>query len=1003
MATISPVLSLTPLARRELGESLHGRVSFEPTTLGLYATDASHYQQTPLAVVIAQHPDDVRTALRLAHRHKIPVTPRGGGTSLSGQTFGPGIVIDVSQHLDQTLEINLDDPYARVQPGVVRDQLNDQLKPHGHHFAPDPATGNRATIAGMIGNNAAGMRSIRYGQTIDHVLELTVALCDEHATVITLGPESAEQWGHNSRGESAAARIHRGVRHLIEDHHGEIQDHYPKVMRRVAGYALDRFALHPHGSPADRDAGLAPVPPGQRWNLAHLICGSEGTLAFILEAKIRLTPLPAATAMCVVQFDDVLEALGHVQTINATNPSAVELLDQVVLTEARRNPATRHMATFIHGDPAAMLIVEYAGPILEATHHQARQLADRLSQNDIGHAHRVYTTASEQAHVWNTRKLGLGLISNTTGPVKGQAFVEDAAIPLPHLREYARRLTELCQSLDVPCSLYGHASVGVIHFRPMLDLHREDHRETMRQIAEQAFAWCCEFHGCFSGEHGDGLVRGQFVKPFYGERLYQAFRKLKRLFDPAHLMNPGKIVDTPAMTDAALLRYGRDYRVAEIDSAFAHADQGGFRLAVEQCNGVGACRKIGSGTMCPSYMATKNERDSTRGRANALRLAMSGQLGDRPEIALASPQIDAVLSLCLSCKACKQECPNRVDMSRLKADVLHLQHQQHGTPRGHRLIGRMPALAAMAAGPWAPVVNAMQASRAGRWALERWAGLDRRRVSPAFARRTLAGCLKSRHRKFGHEPRGRVVLFDDTYMRYFEPTVGLRALDLLESLGYEVTLANAGCCQRPAMSKGLLDDAATAGLKTMEALDRYAKANLTILAVEPSCASALTDDLPDLVSKHTLARRVAKQVRLLSDFLAEHHEDLQQLGLRSDHERLLVHGHCHEKALYGTAGLTTLLEASGATVRMTDAGCCGMAGSFGYEQYEISKQVAADRLLPTLDRHGDWAVAASGFSCRHQIRDFAQRDARHWLEYLTIGSTPSICFHQASLPPIMEA
>ena len=982
--------SLHPNAVETLKQTVRGEVYTDLATCGLYATDASHYQQMPMAVIAPLDEQDVLASLRVAHDFRIPLTPRGGGTSLSGQTFGPGIVIDISQHIDQVLEVNTDDsaqPWARVQPGVVRDRLNEQLKPQGLHFAPDPATGNRATVAGMIANNTSGTRSILYGKTSDHVLELKVALAD--GTVLHFKPENDDQWQQHSQGESRSATLHRGVKQLVLQHQDEIARRFPKVMRRVAGYALDAFVN-------END-------PTKPWNLANLITGSEGTLAFILEAKIKLTPLPKATALCVVHYADALDGLRQVEAINATGPAAVELLDRVVLTEAKRNPATQHMATFIEGDPAIVLIVEYFGDTPEDAAGKARALEEKLKQRNTSggsggtsgggaagaspsqlgaYAYVVRSDAAGQRDVWETRKLGLGLISNVYGSTKGQAFVEDAAIPLPHLPEYIGRLMRLCESLEVDFSMYAHASVGVIHFRPSLDLHLPEHQQKMAHIAERAFEWCCEFHGCFSGEHGDGILRGQFIKPFYGNTLYEAFRQLKRLFDPDNLMNPGKIVDTPSMTDPSLLRYGENYRVAEIPSAFRHEDQGGFRLAVEQCNGVGACRKVGSGTMCPSYMATRREHESTRGRANILRLAMSGQLGSNPVESLAGDEVDDVLSLCLSCKACKQECPNSVDMSRLKADAMHFRHQQHGTPLSHRLIGMMPHYAPLAAGP-------------SRWLTEKLAGIDRRRVAPSYARHKLSDLIKHRRTQLSANGRNantaqtsqkQVVLFDDTYMRYYEPDIGVRALDLLEALGYEVILAEAGCCQRPAISKGLLDHAAEHGQQTMANLDHFARQGLTILAVEPSCASALTDDLPDLVPNARIAQRVAGQVQLLDAFLYQHLDELKQLGLQTEHDKLLVHGHCHEKALYGTSTLESVLQATGAKVSMVEAGCCGMAGSFGYEHYDLSKQVAEDRLLPALRAHDEsWQVIAPGFSCRHQVHDFANREALHWVQTLKVG------------------
>lgn len=972
-----------------LRQQIRGDCHADQVRLGLHATDASHYQQWPRYVVIPRDEADCLAALRLAHEAHIPLTPRGAATSLSGQTFGPGMVLDLSEHMDQVLEVNPGERWVRVQPGVVRDRLNHQIHATGLHFAPDPATSNRATIGGMIGNNSSGTRSIVYGKTLDHVLELKLALPD--GSVMTVGPEDAATWHRNSLGDEPAAQIHRGVQQIIEQNQNEILARYPDIPRRVSGYNLDEFV---DGAGFTGKASVRPGDDPKAWNLAHLVVGSEGTLALVLEAKLRLTLLPKATAIAVLHFFDVLEALRTVPRINAHNPSAVELLDRVVLREARVNPATRELATFIEGDPAGMLVVEMFGQTLDEARQRVERLVDELKQHDIGYAHPIHTEPAEQQQVWDTRKLGLGLISNTFGSVKGQAFVEDACVPLEHLPEYIGKLMNLCEKLEVNYSLYAHASVGVIHFRPMLDLHRSEHRQIMQTIAEQAFDWSVEFGGVFAGEHGDGILRGQFVPRFFGPKLYEAFRQVKQLFDPHNLMNPGKIVDAPSMVDPSLLRYGNQYRIAEIPSAFAHRDQGGFRLAVEQCNGVGACRKVGSGVMCPSYMATRDEKDTTRGRANALRLAMSGQLGDDPVAALGSDGVYEVLELCLSCKACKQECPNAVDMSRLKSDALHFRHQTQGAPLVSWVIAQTPRLAKLASGPWAGLINAVQASgiarRMNAWVL----GMDARRVLPGFASQTLSRQLKKRRKTSGDTPQpahpGRqVVLFDDTYSNYFEPSPGVAAVRLLEGLGYDVQLAKAGCCQRPAISKGMLDIARERGAATMEALDVYARQGLPIVVLEPSCASALREDLPDLIDDQALGERVASQVQLLEVFLSNQLETgvIQPEQLHCDAERLLVHGHCHEKASVGMQPLMRLLQSlPGVEAKLIDAGCCGMAGSFGYEHFDVSKKVAEERLLPALREHDEsWQVVAPGFSCRHQIADFADRKACHWVECVSAG------------------
>ena len=618
-----------------------------------------------------------------------------------------------------------------------------------------------------------------------------------------------------------------------------------------------------------------------------------------------------------------------------------------------------------------------------------------LQAKGIGYAWPIRTDKQGQANVWSVRKVGLGLISNVPGPVKGQAFVEDACVPVEVLAEYIERLQGVCREFDVPTTMYAHASVGVIHFRPRLDLHLPEHREKMVAIANRAFEMVCQYGGVFAGEHGDGLVRGEFIPRYYGPQLYEAFRQIKGLFDPGNVMNPGKIVDTPSMISN--LRYGDAYRPVAVPTLFQYREQGGFQLAVEQCNGVGACRKLDAGTMCPSFMATRDEEASTRGRANALRLAMSGQLGDD---ALASGRMKQVLELCLACKACKTECPNAVDMARLKSEVLQMHHDRHGVPLGYRMVGGMPQLARWLAGPLAHIVNFVARLPGYGWLLEKVAGIDRHRAMPPFATRTLKQLLRTRKvgRLSSAVPHGsgdpcyvarpKVVLFDDTYANYLEPRVGLSAVELLEGCGYEVLLAQAGCCQRPRLSKGLVRQAKRDGTKTMQKLDAYARQGLTILCLEPSCATALADDLPDLIDDAELGRRVAGCVTMIDVFLEREVAAGRIAPLGANAKAFLLHGHCHQKAEFGTAAIHGhFARMPGVTCEEVDSGCCGMAGSFGYEHYELSRQIGERRLLPAVRQavaEGK-TVIACGISCRHQIRDLLGVEAKHWVEVVRAG------------------
>lgn len=948
----------------ELRSRVKGDVATDVATLGLYATDASIYQITPVAVCTPQDDDDVRAAIDTAARHGVTILPRGGGTSLAGQTVGESLILDFSKYMNRILELNVEERWVRVQPGVVRDELNDELKEHRLHFAPDPATANRANFGGMIGNNSSGTRSIVYGKTIDHVLDMRVVLA--RGEVLEFKALSPGDYETACADQSDAGRIYRGVRRILEENRAEIEARFPKVMRRVGGYSLDEF------------------PEGQPWNLSKLMTGSEGTLATMLDARVNLEPLPDATVITVIHFDDLLEAIRAVEPIIAHGPSAVEILDRTVIDLARNNLSSAPLCHFLEGNPAAVLIVELFGSDEADARSRAQGVIDDIRDRGMGYAFPVFTDAPRQADVWAVRKNGLGLMLGVKGDRKPTPFIEDAAVPVAVLPEYIDKVLAFCKGRDVPVAMYAHASVGVIHVRPMLDLRTAEDVENLKIISDYALELVMGYEGSWSGEHGDGLVRSPQMETFFGEQIYGAFKEVKALFDPDNLMNPGKIVDAPPIDQN--LRYGTTYAIDDLSLMFHYREDGSFGAAVEMCTGVGACRKTLSGTMCPSYMATRDERHTTRGRANALRLAMTGQLGAS---GLASHELYDVLDYCLSCKACKSECPSNVDMAKLKSEFLQVYHDVHGTRRRDRMLAESPRMAARLAGPLAPVINAVQGSALGRRIIEATIGIDRRRRLPSYAGRSLTSWFAGRA-PVADGAAGTVVLYDDTFLNYFEPQVGRAAVELLEGCGYRVVLAQAGCCQRPRISHGFLRDAKREGTRTLQALDRYISQGLPVLVSEPSCAAALTDDLPDLVDDADLAERVRSNVMMIDVFLdreLEAHKIDPHFATASNN--VLVHGHCNQKALYGTAGMNRILERAGMTVEEVDSGCCGMAGSFGYEKehYELSQIIGERRLFPAvrkLDPEAD--LVACGFSCRHQIADATGRQASHWVQVVRAGS-----------------
>jgi len=974
---------------RELKARVRGEVYFDEISRGLYSTDASIYQIKPVAVVVGRDEADVQAAVETAAKYKVSILPRGAGTSLAGQAVAEAMVIDFSKYVNRILEINPQQRWVRVQAGMVLDELNRALLGDNLHFPIDPATSDRATVGGMIGNNASGTRSLLYGMTVDQVLEVKVLLVRQGRSEILELKESAPK---DARQNSPAVQeIMAGVKRIVEANESEIKARFPKVQRKVSGYNLDWFVGGRGGA-------------GQ--NLAKLIVGSEGTLATILEAKLALAPLPETRCLCVVHFGQLREALEAVKGILEFEPSAVEILDRYVLEQARVSAATAGFCGFWESDPAAVLVVEFFGDKARTAEQKANGFSSAMRKKQVGFAWSVVSEPDEQAGVWAVHKNGLGLMAKAGGQAKPAAFIEDACVPVEKLADYVCGVLEFCRGLEggqegnaghsIPISMYGHAGAGTIHIRPMLNLKRQEDIDKMMAISDYAFELVMKYRGAWSAEHGDGRVRSSQIERFFGPAVYGAFKQVKRLFDPEGLMNPGVIVD-PQQPDVNL-RYGAGYPELtdeDLKSQYHYRSYGegqaadktdepksGFAALVEMCSGVGACRQLGEGTMCPSYRATRDEKHSTRARANILRLAMTGQL---PKVAMTSKELFEVLELCLSCKACKSECPNNVDVAKLKSEFLQWYHDAHTPGLRELMIANSPLMAGLCAGAAAPLINFVLHTALARKLLEVAAGFDSRRRTPSYARVPFLKWYAKRAAPKG-AANGRVVLFDDTYMKYHQTNVGIAAVELLESCGYEVIPARAGCCQRPRISHGFLRKARREGEKTLRNLDRYIQQGLQVVVVEPGCASALTDDLPDLIDDEQLARRIRENVMMIDVFLARQLEDGKlDCEFTSRFEKVLIHGHCHQKSLYGTSAMKEILRRiPHVTVEEVDSGCCGMAGSFGYEKehYDLSMQVGQERLFPAVRRAKDAAVVACGFSCRCQIEDGTGVRPMHWVEVL---------------------
>ena len=922
----------------ELRRQIQGEVRFDTITRALYSTDASVYLIRPLGVVIPKNREDVIRIVQICGRMRCPLTMRGGGTSQAGQAIGEGLQVDTSKYFNRVLEVNAEERWARVEPGVVLDELNAQLAPLGLRFAPDISTASRATIGGMMANNSAGARSVLYGKTIDHVLEQTVVLADGSIVEFREIPrEQVPSGDHNME-----ARCYQTVLRLAAQHASEIDRRYPKVLRRVAGYNLDAFVDSP------------------TVNLAKMMIGSEGTLGVVLEAKLRLVPLPKAKAVMVIEFADLLEALSAAPVIVGHGPSAVEVMDKSILDNTRQNAnLDRIRKSFIQGDPAATLCVEFYGDTKEDLPPRLTDLENDLRARRLGYRYHTDTDPVTQARIWSLREAALGLSMAMKEDAKSISFVEDTAVEPEKLSEYIGRFLKIVREHGTTAGVYAHASVGCLHVRPVVNLKTAEGVAKFESLAQAVANLVLEFGGALSGEHGDGLVRGPFMRQMFGDTLYEAFREIKRTFDPHGIFNPGKIVDSPPLTSN--LRFGAGYQTPQVTTFFDYSEYGGFGGAVEMCSGVGACRKKLSGTMCPSYMATRDEKDSTRGRANTLRLAMAGRLG---ESGLGDEGVFRVLDLCLECRACKAECPVGVDVARFKSEFLADYWERHGTPLRARALGDV-ALASAWGSRFAPLSNWVAGAAAPML------GIDGRRKLPAWRRKTFA-------RQAAPASGRPIALFNDTFTNHYDPEIGIAAVEVLERGGCSVDVVRPGCCGRPLISQGLLAEARAQAAKVVDGLWPIAGRGGKILFLEPSCLSAVKEDVPSLLrgERQTMARAVAAECMLFEEFAAG-----LDLPLRAGPQRVLLHGHCHQKSMgLLDASKALLSKIPGATVVDLDAGCCGMAGSFGYtrEHFDVSVAIANRKLLPAVRamQAGD-VLAAPGTSCRHQVADLSGVAAQH--------------------------
>ncbi len=969
------------LARR-LRAECRGDVLFDAASRGRYATDASIYQIFPIGVVVPRDEDDAKTALAVARDLEVPVLPRGAGSSQCGQTVGEALVVDHSRSLNRILAVDREAMTATVQPGVVLDQLNAHLQPHGLWLPVDVSTSAQATIGGMAGNNSCGSRSIAYGNMVHNVIGIDAILAD--GSEVAFGPSGTmSRSGRSGALVDALAAV--GAREK-----DEIEKMYPRVLRRVGGYNLDVYAPQ----------SVLAYTNDRSVNLAHLLVGSEGTLAYFSHITLKLLRLPAHRVLGVVNFPSFRSAMEATQHIVKLEPTAVELVDRTMIDLARGNPAFRPVIDrALIGEPAAILLVEFAGGDAAELSTRLDRLGELLGDLGLSDAVVRMTAPQAQKELWEVRKAGLNIMMSMKGDGKPVSFIEDCAVPLEHLGEYTERLSEVFRKHGTTGTWYAHASVGTLHVRPILDMRRQGAAQ-MRAIAEEASAMVREYKGAYSGEHGDGLCRGEWVAWQFGPRLNRAFAEVKALFDPTNRMNPGKIVAPPKMDDASLFRFPPAYRRAafepqldwrawdvERDPLTARESAPGtggdpahgLGMAVEMCNNNGHCRKFDAGTMCPSYRVTRDEQHTTRGRANTLRLALSGQLDGED---LAGDAVRAALALCVSCKGCKRECPTGVDMAKLKIEALAARAQRHGVAWHDRLIAHLPRYApAISRVPWLPALRDRIPGVAR--VAERWLGISARRALPRWQ-----GDFLREHRPTAAPSTTatkEVLLFVDTFSNYFAHENAQAARAVLEAAGYKVhTNAVFGdrplCCGRTFLSAGMVDDAKAEARRTLDALLPYVRRGVAIVGLEPSCLLGLRDEFLDY-GFGADAQLLAANALLFEEFLVRE-KAVGRIALALKHApatEAIVHGHCHQKAFAAMKPVAEVLGwIPGMTTRIIDSSCCGMAGAFGYEaaHYDVSLAMGELALLPAVRAAAPSAmIVADGFSCRHQISDGTGREA----------------------------
>lgn len=940
---------------QQLKDNIKGDLHFDAISRKIYSVDASIYEVEPLGIIIPKDKIDLLNALKIAAEHKVTVIARGAATGITGSCLGKGLIIDTSKYLNNILEINIMEEYAIVEPGVVQDRLNEKLAPLGYRLGPDTSTGNRATIGGMLGNNAAGARSLYYGRMVDHVEEVELALAG--GRLISFGPLDTLQYDRKKQQAGIEGHIYREVDQIINTYKDAINTHFPKIPRRVSGYNLDELIN------------------ASSLNLSKVIVGSEGTLGIATKIKVKIVKKPRHTGLCVVHVRDTIHSMHSIPQMLAFQPLSLEMIDDKVLKAARLSPVVHQKLDWLKESPQAVFVAEFEGASLNEVEAKLQQFSKAIKRLNVGYAHVQLLDPIQMSHVWEVRRAGLGLLLSKRSYNRAIAFIEDISVAPDRLSSFMDKFCKYLRRIGKEAGIYGHAGSGCMHIRPYLDLRSPSEIQLMAEIMQNVSTMVVEHGGAMSGEHGDGLIRSWLNEKLFGTEVYQAFKTLKTAFDPNHLMNPGKITDGPPLTQD--LRMSPETKHISIPTFLDFSAEGGFELAADLCNGNGQCRKA-EGVMCPSFQATGDEYDTTRARAQALRSIIHGKM---PLQEFTGKELHNVLDLCIECKGCKRECPSQVDMAKMKSEFLFQYQQKHGYRLRNRIFAGIHTFNQFSS-IFPSLFNHLIKSRINKKLFD-WMGITTKRELPNLASQTFSKWFKKQKQ---NQFIKKVALFNDTFTEYNQPNIGKSAFKVLGALEYEVILINGQCCGRPLISKGFLKQARAKAIEVIENLYNIVCQEITIIVLEPSCMSAIRDDYKGLLGSTELSKKLERVIANTCSFDEFFHRHIheEKLPFRiPKQKKALVHGHCHQKALVGMDATIEALKVMGYEVSEIESGCCGVAGAFGYEKehYDISMKIGELHLLPAVrNASAETVIVASGMSCRSQIQHGSQRNALHLAE-----------------------